>query len=115
MLLRRLAWPIVILSCAQGRIEMIEGDASMEPADTGIDHGGVMLDSGVVESGAMDSGVDAFDAGCSTADAGLGGIGIPMGTTASASASWQTSTPDKSIDGDMGTGWNAGGYSGSLT
>jgi len=93
----------------------MDEDASMAPADSGSDRIGITLDTGVMESGPMDTGVDAFDAGCSTSDAGLGGIGVPMGTTASATTSWQTSTPDKAIDGDLGTGWNAGGYSGSLT
>lgn len=112
-----MSWLVLLASCANGQVDTGDMDA-MEPIDTGIDHGGIMLDSGVSdagESGLIDSGVDAFDAGCSTSDAGLGGIGVPMGTTASASSSWQTSTPDKSIDGDLGTGWNAGGYSGSLT
>jgi hypothetical protein len=112
----RIPWPLVLLSCANGRVDPTDDmDSSTPPVDTGVDHGGIMLDSGVTDSGAADSGVDAFDAGCSKSDAGLGGIGIPMGTTATASSSWQTSTPDKAIDGDLGTGWNAGGYSGSLT
>jgi hypothetical protein len=112
------AWPMLLLvGCAAGRVEPAS-DADIEPADTGTDRGGVMLDGGTGDANdasVMDSGVDAFDAGCSTADAGLGGIGIPMGTTASATSTYSTDTPDHAIDGDLGTGWNAGGFSGSLT
>jgi len=41
------------------------------------------------------------------------GCGIPTGTTASASGSYM-STPDLAIDGDPGTYWNSGGYTGWL-
>jgi len=44
----------------------------------------------------------------------LGGIGVPAGTTASASASYSTNTPDKAIDGILGRGWNSGSGSGWL-
>jgi hypothetical protein len=58
------------------------------------------------------NGSDASDGGCSTWDAGLGGIGIPSGTTATASGSYSSNTPDKAIDMDLSTYWNSGGYSG---
>ena len=46
----------------------------------------------------------------------LGGIGIPAGTVATASASYAPScTPDLAIDGVMDTGWNSGVFSGWLT
>lgn len=44
----------------------------------------------------------------------LGGIGIPAGTVATASASYAPSTPDGAIDGSLSTAWNSGGYSGWL-
>jgi len=47
-------------------------------------------------------------------DGGLGGIGIPAGTIAAASGSYQ-STPANTIDGSEGTCWNSGGYTGTLT
>ncbi len=106
----------VVSACATGRIETMP-DAMAPAADAASDRGGVVLDANNgsdATDAPADSGFDAFDAGCSTSDAGLGGIGVPNGTTASASSSWSTSTPDKSIDNDLGTGWNAGGYSGSL-
>jgi len=66
-----------------------------------------------VDSG-KDAAIDVFDAGC-VPDGALGGIGIPAGSTASATTSYSTNTPDQAIDGDLGTYWNAGGTTGSLT
>jgi hypothetical protein len=50
--------------------------------------------------------------GCSISDAGLGGIGVPTGTVATASGDYSTATPNLAIDGNIATGWNAGGYTG---
>jgi len=65
----------------------------------------------------VDSGADAdayvFDAGC-TPDAALGGIGVPAGSNATASGSYN-STPTDAVDGTLGTVWNAGGFTGTIT
>jgi hypothetical protein len=60
-----------------------------------------------------DVAIDVFDAGCAQ-DAALGGIGMPAGSTASAPGSYN-STPAMVIDGDLGTVWNSGGFTGSIT
>jgi Regulator of Chromosome Condensation (RCC1) repeat protein/regulator of chromosome condensation (RCC1) repeat-containing protein len=49
---------------------------------------------------------------CSNSDAGLGGIGVPSGTIATASAVWNGFTPDKTFDGSTGVGWNSGSTAG---
>lgn len=54
-----------------------------------------------------------FDAGCAQ-DAALAGIGIPAGSSVSASGSYN-SQPADAIDGNLGTVWNAGGFTGSIT
>ena len=54
-----------------------------------------------------------FDAGCAP-DAALAGIGMPAGSNASASGSYN-STPTDAIDGNLGTVWNSGGFTGSIT
>ena len=54
-----------------------------------------------------------FDAGC-TPDAALAGIGMPAGSTATASGSYN-SAPTDAIDGNLGTVWNSGGFTGSIT
>jgi hypothetical protein len=88
-----------------------DGDAAAVDA-TGDDATG----DGAVGDDASDVATEApVDAGCSTSDAGLGGIGIPSGSVASASSSYSTNTPNLAIDGDLSTYWNAGGYSGSIT
>lgn len=65
--------------------------------------------------GSGDTTVDnyVFDAGC-TPDAALGGIGIPAGSSATASGSYN-STPTDAIDGTLGTVWNSGGFTGTIT
>ncbi len=67
-----------------------------------------------IDTGASDASLDVFDAGCDP-DCALGGIGLPAGTTATATTSYQTSTPDLAVDGDPSTYWNAGDVTGSLT
>jgi hypothetical protein len=52
--------------------------------------------------------------GCVSGD--LAGTGVPAGTIATASASSAAdATPDKAIDGDITTRWNAGDYTGWIT
>ena len=84
----------------------------------GVDGGGAdaSVDSGTVIDSTTDvsDAVTAFDAACVDA-AGLGGIVIPSGTVATATASYTTYTPDRAIDGDMSTVWNSGGPPGSIT
>ena len=41
-------------------------------------------------------------------DGGLGGIGVPAMTKATASCSYLTYTPDKAIDNDLNTAWSCG-------
>jgi hypothetical protein len=62
-------------------------------------------------SGSNDGGtVD----GCARGD--LAGIGVPVGTVATASTSLAAdSGPDKAIDGDTTTRWNAGTFTGWIT
>ena len=68
-----------------------------------------------VDSGAEVDAVviDAFDAGCAQ-DGAVGGIGVPAGSSATASNSYD-SAPADAIDGNLGTVWNAGGFTGSIT
>lgn len=61
-----------------------------------------------------DASPEAYDAGCAQ-DGPLGGIGVPPGSVASATTTYDTDAPSLAIDGDEGTYWNAGGPSGSLT
>jgi hypothetical protein len=56
----------------------------------------------------MDAGV------CSAVNDGLGGIGVPAGTTATSDAGSST-PPSAAIDGLVGTGWVATGSSATLT
>jgi hypothetical protein len=49
---------------------------------------------------------------CSTGP--LGGVGIPAGTVATASASYTQQGPELAIDGSLSTPWNSGGFSGWL-
>jgi hypothetical protein len=67
-----------------------------------------------LDSGMGDASDAAFDAGCA-ADAALGGVGLPTGTTASATTTYDPDTPDLVVDGDPNTYWNAGAVTGSLT
>jgi len=95
--------------------------AACANAPTTGDDAGQTLDSGPlpdvtklpVDSGADVVLSDVFDAGC-VPDAALGGIGIPAGSTASASGSYN-STPNDAVDGNLGTVWNSGGFTGSIT
>jgi hypothetical protein len=60
-------------------------------------------------SGSYDSG----DAGCLSW--ALGGIGIPAGTLATASATYSNDVAADAIDRDLSTCWNAPGYTASLS
>jgi hypothetical protein len=63
-------------------------------------------------SGGGGSTSDTQPIKCSTAD--LGGIGIPDGTQATASASYQQGSAISAIDGNLDTAWSSGSYSGWL-
>src|SRR5947209_4696846 len=86
---------------------------------TGDDAAVPVTDSGAPDvtkiplDASADASVDVFDAGCAK-DAALGGVAMPAGASASASGSYN-STPAMLIDGDLGTVWNSGGFSGSFT
>lgn len=70
-----------------------------QPADAGSD-----------ASPAMDASVNEV---CSTAQTGLGGIGVPPASSVTANRSYQ-SLPAQATDGDRDTFWNGGGFSASL-
>jgi len=59
------------------------------------------------------TGDGSGDAGCLAWS--LGGIGVPAGTTATASATYSTFAPSNAIDGNLATLWNAPGPTASLT
>lgn len=102
--------------CANG---LVDADAGGDDSGASGNKDVVTLDAPVVaDTGPADSGVPDVqppDAGCPPSDAGLGGIGVPIGTTATATGSYQTNTPNLAVDGDPSTYWNAGGFTGSLT
>jgi hypothetical protein len=62
---------------------------------------------GIAPDGRSEAGIS-----CTNSDAGLAGIGIPPGTTATASGTFSPNTPDLAIDGTIATGWNAGAFTG---
>src|ERR1017187_593038 len=68
-------------------------------------------EASVEDAGNPDAQLELDGAACSNSRNGLGGIGVPAGTTATASASWN-STPANAIDGTLVPGWNAGNYTG---
>jgi hypothetical protein len=85
-------------------------DASIDDAG-GDDDGGV--DSGI-DAGAEDSGPgDAGPPRCLTWE--LGGIGVPAGSRATASATFEPYGPENTIDGDILTLWNSASPTGSIT
>lgn len=91
-----------------------EAGRSDTRTDTMQDSGGPVLgedaDSGVpTQDAAPDTAAPAV---CSTTV--LGGIGIPMGSVATADRSYGAQTPDLAIDGRGDTLWNSGKSSGSL-
>lgn len=105
---------VVIALCAAGCANsgILVGDDDAAPAqDGGGDVFQLPLDAG---SDASDAAIDVFDAGCAK-DAALGGIGVPAGSTASATTTYASQTPDLAVDGDEGTYWNSGGFAGSIT
>ena len=75
-------------------------------AGTGAAGTGAAGNSGNHDGGMVD--------GCASGD--LPGIGVPVGTVATASSSLSSdATPDKAIDGDTTTRWNSGTYVSSIT
>lgn len=107
-----------VVGCANGRLEVPD---AADPEDAAADraaHDATFLDAPSDTQPGADAGAPDTqppDAGCPQGDAGLGGIGVPNGTTATATASYQANTPDLFVDGNPGTYWNAGGYTGSIT
>ncbi len=121
--IRRAGWVFVfgaaLVGCANGLV--LESPDASAPGDATTDR--TILPDATSDQGASDASSpdtadinvpDTFDAGCSQLDAGMGGIGIPPNSTATG-GSYQANTPDKAIDGDLNTYWNAGGYSGGIT
>lgn len=111
---------VSLAGCANGLIDPGPGDGGgsndatvdVGPKDTGADSpsSDATLDAGI--DAPIDVGVDG---GCWATDSGLGGIGTPTGTTATATSSYSSNVPSLAVDLDPGTYWNAGGTSGSLT
>ncbi len=85
-------------------------DASTPDASDASTDGENASDAGATIADA--AGASEAGSGCSISDAGLGGIGVPAGTVATASGYYSTATPNLAIDGNIATGWNAGGYTG---
>ena len=108
--MRRIVVLIALGACANGT--HIESDSGTPPDSSTNDALILPLDASK-DVALADAGVDAFDAGC--VDAALGGIGMPAGSTATATSSYDVNTPDLTIDGDITTYWNSGGTTGSLT
>src|SRR5512143_3638290 len=79
-------------ACATGTILQEDSGAPPDagPWDSGKDVVVLPLD-GPSEVDAFDAAVDHFDAGCAI-DASLGGIGVPAGSTATATTSYSTNT-----------------------
>jgi hypothetical protein len=67
------------------------------------------------DGGPVDAAPDVPPVPCSTSDSGLGGIGIPSGTVATASGTYMGQTPSLTIDENLQTYWNGGGDLESLT
>lgn len=121
MRLMRLGWlglAALVFGCANG---LVTDAVDASPIDATVDRASLpdaTADHSPGDASGPDTSdinvPDAFDAGCSQLDAGMGGIGIPANSTATG-GSYQSNTPDKAIDGDLGTYWNAGGYAGSIT
>jgi hypothetical protein len=65
------------------------------------------------DGGPVDAPPDVPQVPCS--DGGIGGIGIPAGTVATASGMTAGQTPSLAIDGHLQTYWNGGGMLESLT
>lgn len=100
----RLAVAILLFAgCANGGILL--GDDAAPPEDAATNDVLVLP---------LDAAIDTFDAGCAH-DAALGGIGLPAGTTASATTTYASNVASLAIDGDEGTYWNAGDFTGSIT
>ena len=105
-----------LTGCANGGLVDNDADDPIPKGDGGPKDA-TLLDVPTTDA-PIDSGVPdtpAPDSGCPQNDAGLGGILVPNGTTATATGSYQANTPDLVIDGNPGTYWNAGGYTGSIT
>jgi hypothetical protein len=106
-------------ACATGSILGDDAGVDAAPAqDAAKDSVVLPLDGssdGPGNADAEDAPIDVFDAGCAPADAGLGGIGIPSGSSSSATTTYSTNTADLAIDGNLGSYWNAGDVTGSLT
>ena len=108
---RTLAWlALCVAACAGGKIV---GDDAGDTPDTNNGPPDVTVIPEAALPDVKDVAIDTFDAGCT--DAGLGGIGMPAGSTATATTSYGANTPDLAIDGDFNTYWNAGDFNGSLT
>jgi hypothetical protein len=101
-----------LVSDAGSGSDATSADASTPPdAPTCDDESMDVLSTSDAQVDAESDGTVVSDAGvaCLSPDAGLGGIGVPAGTVATASGSYLTQTPEGVI---TGTGWNAGAFSG---
>lgn len=111
-----LAALLSLAGCANGLIDPGPADSG-NSTDATLD---VRTKDTGADSPSFDAGVDApidvgIDGGCWATDSGLGGIGTPTGTTATATSSYQSNVAGLVVDLDPGSYWNAGGTSGSIT
>lgn len=108
------------VACAKAELGPDSGplDASPSPADAAADsRSDAPLQDGGGDAGPLadaDADAAAVDGGC-WIDSGMGGIGTPSGTTATATTTYQTNVPGLAVDMNLGTYWNASTTSGSLT
>ncbi len=100
----------IFFGCANGG-NVLDDGGGPPPSDAHQNDVLVLPEAG---GDAQDASVDVFDAGCEP-DAALGGIGLPAGTTATATTSYDVNTPDQAVDGNLSTYWNAGATTGSIT
>jgi hypothetical protein len=97
--------------CDDGNIAIFPGAAEIcDGTDNDCDG---VVDEGLDADG--DGLADCFDNCPAVANPGQEDsdgtpINLALNTSATASASYSTSTPDKAIDGDIETSWNAGNY-----
>ena len=107
--MRRAFAVLLCAGCANGGL--LIGDDAAAPQDDAAQNDVLVLP---LDGAPKDVAIDTFDAGCAR-DAAFGGIGLPAGTTASATTTYASNVASLAIDGDEGTYWNAGGFAGSIT
>ena len=118
-----LAVSFALAGCAQGGDDPASAPAadSAAPGDVAIgfdtgdarDSRDAVIDAVGVDGNRPDASGGEADAIFPVDDGAVGLCATPTGTSVTASGSYM-STPDSVVDGKLDTGWNSGGYSGSL-